>query len=205
MKLIILGPPGSGKGTIAEKLSKDFNLYHLSVGELLRKEIAKNTPIGKRIKSLEKGSLAPNKLVNDIVKSNIKDKKSFILDGFPRTFSQVKETAKMDIDRVIYLDISEKAVIKRLSGRRVCPKGHTYHLTNLPPKKPGICDIDGSKLERREDDQPEVIKKRFRIFYQEIKPVLAYFKAKNLVGEVDGNRNPEIVYQEVKKLVKKSE
>src|SRR3989344_395799 len=132
MKLIILGPPGSGKGTIAEKLSKDFNLYHLSVGELLRKEIAKKTPIGKRIKSIGKGSLAPDKLVNNIVNLNLKGKKSFILDGFPRTLSQAKETAKIKIDLVIYLAISEKAVIKRLSGRRVCPKGHTYHLTNLP-------------------------------------------------------------------------
>ena len=202
MKIIILGPPGSGKGTIAEKLAKDFNLIPISAGEILRKEIAKHTSLGKKVKSIGKGVLAPNKLVSDIIRKNIKNKNNFILDGFPRTISQAKETGIMGINEVIYLNVAEKPIIKRLSGRRVCPKGHTYHLTNFPPKKSGICDIDGSKLEKREDDKPEVIKKRFKIFHKEIKPVLAYFKDKKLLKTANADQNPRNAYLDVKKLVK---
>ena len=203
MKIIILGPPGSGKGTIADKLAKDFKLTPISAGEILRKEIAKHTSLGKKVKSIGKGVLAPNKLVSDIIRKNIKNKNNFILDGFPRTISQAKETEIMGINQVIYLNVAEKPIIKRLSGRRVCNKGHTYHLTNFPPKKPGICDIDGSKLERREDDKPEVIKKRFKIFNKEIKPVLAYFKQKKLLKTIKADQNPSNVYLDVKKLLKK--
>jgi len=202
MKIIILGPPGSGKGTIAEKLAKEFKLIPISAGEILRKEIARHTKIGKKVKSIGKGVLAPNKLVSDIIRKNIKNKNNFILDGFPRTISQAKETGIMGINEVIYLNVAEKPIIKRLSGRRVCPKGHTYHLTNFPPKKPGICDIDSSKLEKREDDKPEVIKKRFKIFHKEIKPVLAYFKHKKLLKTTNADQNPMNAYLDVKKLVK---
>ncbi|MEK6969320.1 MAG: adenylate kinase [Nanoarchaeota archaeon] len=203
MKIILLGPPGSGKGTVSEKLEKDFNFAHVSAGELLREEVKKGTTLGKDIqKIIEKGNLVPDNLVTELIKLEVTGKKSFILDGFPRTLKQAEATAELNINLVIYLEVPEEIVIERFSGRRVCSTGeHGYHLKYLPPKKEGVCDHDGTKLVQRKDDRPEVIKERFKIYHKETQPLIDYYKQKGILKTVDASPNPEKVYAAVKKVV----
>ncbi len=204
MKIILLGPPGSGKGTVSEKLEKDFNLLHVSAGELLREEVKKGTPIGKDIqKIIEKGNLVPDNLVIELIKLEVAGKKSFILDGFPRTLKQAEATADLNIDLVIYLEVPEEIVIERFSGRRVCSTGeHGYHLKYLRPKKEGICDVDGSALVQRKDDRPEIIQERFKIYHKETQPLINYYKQKGILKTIDGSPAPDKVYAVVKKTVR---
>lgn len=204
MKLILLGPPGSGKGTVSERLEKDFRLLHVSAGELLREEVRKETPIGKDIKKyIEKGELVPNKFVVEMMKLEISSRNNYILDGFPRSVEQAKLIEDFKIDLVIYFEVPEEIVIERFAGRRTCSKGnHGYHLKYLPPKKKGICDVDGSPLVQRKDDKPKVIRERFKIYYKETKPLIEYYKKKGILKTVDGTPAPEEVYSNVKKLLK---
>lgn len=205
MKIIMLGPPGSGKGTVSEKLEKDFGWFHLSPGELLREEVKKGTTIGKEIKKyIEKGDLVPDQFVVEMVKLEIKDKKDYILDGFPRTLGQAKEIHKFGIDLVLFLDVPEDEVIIRLSGRRICPKcDANFHIKYIPSKEEGKCDDCGGKLIRRKDDKPESVKERFKVYYEKTQPLIDFFTKKGILKKVDGAPAPDIVYAEVKKLVKK--
>lgn len=204
MKLILLGPPGSGKGTVADRLEKEFHLKHISAGQLLREEVAKGTTLGKDIqKIIEKGDLAPDELVTQIIKLEIRNKNNYILDGFPRTVNQAKETEELKIGKVIYLDIAEKEVMARLSERRVCSTGeHNYHLKYLPPKKAGVCEVDGTKLIRRKDDDPRMIQERFKVYNKQTKPVVEYYRKKGILKSVDATQSPEKVYGEVRKIFK---
>jgi len=204
MKIILLGPPGSGKGTISEKLSHDFKLVHISPGELLREEVSKGTHLGSEIKKfIEKGNLVPDKFVAEIVKLELKAHKRFVLDGFPRSVEQAKAIKNTLVDIILYLDVSEKVVIERFEGRRTCAHNHGYHLTYLPPKKAGICDIDGLPLTRRKDDNPKIVKERFKVYHKITAPLVEYYKKKRLLKKVDASLGPEKVYQEVKKVLKK--
>lgn len=205
MKLILLGPPGSGKGTVSEKLEKEFHLKHVSAGELLREEVRKSTTIGKDIqKIMEKGELVPDELITEIIKLEVKDKTNYILDGFPRTLGQAKAVEKLGVEKIIYLDVPEKVVIERFAGRRLCEKGvHGYHVKYLPPKKAGICDLDGSKLIQRPDDQPKIIKERFRVFHEKSQAVVDYYRKKRKLLVVDASQAPEEVYREVKRIIGK--
>lgn len=203
MKIILTGPPGSGKGTMSERLCKDFKLLHVSPGELLREEVRKGTTIGKEIKGImEKGDLVPNKFVVEIVKLQIEGKKNYILDGFPRSVDQAKEIEDFKVDLVIYLEVSEKVVVERFAGRRMCKNNHGYHIKYLPPKKKGICDKDGLPLRRRKDDNPKVVKERFKVYRKRTQPVINYYKRKGILRKVDGTPLPDEVYKEVKKVVK---
>lgn len=203
MKLILLGPPGSGKGTVSERLEKDFKLKHISAGELLREEVKKETTIGKDIKQfMDKGNLVPNKFVVEMVKLEIKGKDNYILDGFPRSVDQAELIEDLGVNLVIYLEVPEEVIIERLSGRRVCSTGeHGYHIKYLPPKKEGICDHDGTKLIQRKDDKPEVIKERFKVYHENTQPLIAYYKKKGILKTVNGAEAPEVVYNDVKKVV----
>ncbi len=187
LKLIILGPPGSGKGTMAEKLCSDFSLFHLSPGEILRDEVMKNTVLGSRIKGMvQSGKLVPAELVVEMVKLVLGSEKKYLLDGFPRSVEQAKLIHDFGVDFVILLDASEDAIVARLRDRRVCSKGiHGYHLKNLPPKKAGVCDVDGTPLVCREDDKPAVIRKRFEVYRKETIPVIAHYAKLGKVISVD--------------------
>lgn len=204
MKLIILGPPGSGKGTIAGKLEKEFKFKHISAGELLREEVRQDTPIGRDIKPLlERGELVSNQLVSAIVKLEAQNKKHYVLDGFPRALEQAKGIGELKIDKVLYLNVPLHVVMERLSGRRVCSKGiHNYHLQYLPPKKPGICDVDKTLLVRRKDDSPASVKRRFLVFKRQTVPVIRYYKNKGILITVAARGDPKSVYRLVKKALR---
>jgi adenylate kinase len=203
MRIILLGPPGSGKGTVSEKLVRDFSLKHVSAGELLREEVSKKTSLGKEIKKyIEKGDLVPHNFVIEMVKLEVGKKDNYILDGFPRSVDQAEGIKDLGIDLVIYLELSEKVVVERISGRRVCEKGtHSYHLKYIPPKVKGKCDVDGSKLILRKDDTVKVVKERFRVYTKNTGPLVKFYVKKGLLKRVDGAPSPKKVYDAVKKIV----
>ena len=202
MKIILLGAPGSGKGTVAEKLVQKFKLEHISAGELLRQEVKCQTRVGKEIKQIiETGELVPDHLIIEIIRLVVKNKKNYILDGFPRTVHQAKEIKDLKIDKLIYLKISEQQAVERISGRRICEKGiHTYHIKYILPKKKGICDIDGSKLIQREDDREEVVRERFKVYTEKTKPLIDFYQNEGLIT-INAAENPEKVFKEVRKIL----
>lgn len=205
MKIILLGPPGSGKGTVSECIVKKFKFRHVSAGELLREEVSKGTTIGNDIKRyMEKGGLVPNQFVVEMVKLEVQGKDNYILDGFPRSLSQAEKIEDLKIDAVISLEVSEKQVVERLSGRRLCPKcGMGYHIKFIPPKKAGVCDKCGAKLVQRKDDAPAAVKERFRVYHQETKPLTDYFTRKKMLHSLDASKSPEEVCASAIELVKK--
>lgn len=200
MKLIILGPPGSGKGTVSERLAKEFHLLHISVGDLLRKEARRKTALGKKISSyIDKGDLVPYQVAVHIAKKAIGKKKNFLFDGFPRSLNQARAIEELHLDAVLYLHLSQQEVVKRLSGRRLDPvTGKTYHLKFLPPPKNIV-----KRLIQRKDDTPKVIKERFKVYHQETEPVIKYYQQRGKLAKIDGRGNPKEVYGRVKKAVQK--
>lgn len=197
MQLIFLGPPGAGKGTQAEVLSKDLGILHISTGDMLRAAVKANSPVGLRAKAfMDKGELVPDEVVIELVLERISKedaKKGFILDGFPRTKVQA---TKLDaalskikpIDLVIYFETSEATVISRLSGRRLCKNcGANYHAINIPPKKENICDKCSSELYQRTDDLPETVKNRLVVYNRQTKDLIDYYKEKKNLRTVSGD------------------
>jgi len=202
LHIVFLGPQGSGKGTQAEMLSEEFNIPRISPGDIFRREIKKNTKLGKLIASyINKGNLAPEDLTNKIIVRRLRRsdcKKGFILDGFPRNMIQLNALEKMvNLNYVIFINISDKEAIRRLSGRRVCKCGMTYHLKFNPSKKKGICDKCGGKLFQRKDDTIKVIKKRLKIYHNQTEPLVTYFKKKGVLIEVDGEQPIKKVYRDI--------
>lgn len=200
MRLILLGPPGAGKGTQAALLSKKFNLAHISTGDLLRQAVKDQTTLGKEAKSyIDKGELVPDNLVTSLVQDKIKNidiEKGFILDGFPRNIAQAQDIDKFlkdqakEINWVIYLKTKESTIISRLSGRRVCQNcAAVFHVKNVPPKKEGICDYCAGKLTQRDDDKPATVKNRIKIYQEQTKDLIDYYiklgKSKEFSGDLD--------------------
>lgn len=213
MRLILLGPPGAGKGTQALLLSKTFDIPHISTGDLLRAAVREQTTLGKEAKSyIDSGQLVPDRLVTSIVEerlSNIGMHKGFILDGFPRNIFQAKAidaflTQKSeDIDWVIYLDASNEIIVQRLSGRRVCENcSINFHIKNLPPKKQGICDNCGHKLIQRDDDKAVTISNRIKIYESQTKELIDYYKKREILKEVSGDLSSEVVLVRLKQFLK---
>ncbi|MCB9800196.1 MAG: adenylate kinase [Candidatus Omnitrophica bacterium] len=204
MKLVLLGPPGAGKGTHAKILCERFNLTHLAAGDIFRRNIRENTELGRKAKdTIEKGHLVPDDLVNEMMFREIENadrKNGFVLDGYPRTIGQAEALdafcARTDynLDVVLNFDTSENVIIDRLSGRRVNPTtGRVYHVRNMPPKVDGICDETGEKLVTRKDDQPETIKKRLEVYEKETQPLIDFYKKKGLLQDVPGDYDvPEL-------------
>lgn len=198
MNLVLLGPPGAGKGTQAKVLSKDLALPHISTGDMLRDAVAKEAPLGKKAKEyMVKGELVPDKLVIDIVKDRLTKgdvQNGFILDGFPRTLAQAKmldtTLGKINkkLDMVLYFKTSLETSVSRLSGRRVCRKcGANFHTMNIPPKKTGVCDYCQGELYQRKDDAEETVRRRWSVYMEETTPLIDYYKKTGLLEEVSGD------------------
>ncbi|MBU5575295.1 MAG: adenylate kinase [Candidatus Aenigmatarchaeota archaeon] len=214
MKLIIIGPQGSGKGTYAQRISPIFNIPQISAGDLIREEIKSGSKLGKQIEPIVKqGKLIPDEIVTDLVKKRIKKsdaKKGFILDGYPRTLKQAELLNKITkIDAVINLIVPEKIILERISTRLTCENCNTiYNIKTLKPKVDGICDKCGGKLIQREDDKPEAIKRRLKIFETETKPVIDYYRNQNLVIDIEIKENegdipPEKIVERIIEKLKK--
>ncbi|MBU0533310.1 MAG: adenylate kinase [Candidatus Omnitrophica bacterium] len=200
MKILIMGPPGAGKGTIAEMLQENFDVVHLSSGDILRDAIKENNPLGMKAKAfMEKGVLVPDEIIIEIMKEKI-NADAFVLDGFPRNLVQVKklEDADIKIDIVLNLQVSEETVISRISGRRICAQcGKIYHLKNMPPKKEDICDVCNGKLYQREDDKPQTIKERLNTYREQTEELVKYYDEKNILENIDAGGNKETTYDKI--------
>lgn len=202
MKLIIIGAPGAGKGTQAEKLSEKLNIPHISTGDIFRSNISDNTQIGKQVRAyIDKGNLVPDELTIEIVKRRLQEKdcaNGFILDGFPRTIPQAEYLDKaadelnVSIDAVLDIVVSDKEVIKRISGRRVCPScGMSYHISNIPPLVEGICDVCHSHIEIRDDDKEEILVERLKVYHEQTEPVINYYQKNGKLVVVNGRESLE--------------
>ena len=214
MNLILLGPPGAGKGTQAKVLSKELNIPHISTGDMLRDAVSRGTVLGKEAKGyMVQGELVPDALVIAIVKETLKGsevEKGFILDGFPRTLEQAKmldrtlvEIGKR-LDIALYFKTSLQTSVARLSGRRVCRKCNAnFHKTNIPPKKEGICDYCGGELYQRKDDKEATIKRRWSVYTEETAPVIDYYRKKGSLEEASGDLDVEALKEVLMALFQK--
>jgi len=206
MKLILLGPPGSGKGLFSQMLEDEYKIKHIATGNLLRKEINKKTKLGKSIEEIVKeGRLVPDDFVNKIIRKSLKDYNNFVLDGYPRNIEQAEYLNKIeDIDKVIYVTSSRDVIIKRIATRVQCSKcNKIYNLETkeIRPKKDGICDNCDAPLYVREDDK-RAIEERLRVYEKETKPLINFYKENGILTKINGNRVPSLVYKDIRKLIK---
>lgn len=208
MNIILMGLPGAGKGTQASEIVKKFPIPHISTGDMFRKAIKDETDLGKEAKSyIDRGELVPDEVTVGIVKDRVSEddaKKGFLLDGFPRTIEQAEALSNImqeldrKIDAVINIEVPEEELMNRLTGRRICEKcGTTYHLVFNPPKVDGICDLDGGKLYQREDDNPETVANRLNVNVKQSKPILEFYDNKNVLKNIDGSRDINVVTKDV--------
>ena len=212
MKIILLGPPGSGKGTQAVRLSIKYKIAHISTGEILRRTVKQKNKIAQTIKSyMNSGELVPDKIIVSMVTKRLKEKdakKGFLLDGFPRNISQARVLEKMlgNIDDfiVFYLKVGDNMVVRRLSKRRVCRKcSFNYHLEFSPSKIKGICDKCGSQIYQRDDDKPAAIKNRLKVYKRESKPLIKYYEKKGILVSINAEKSEDQVFASfVKKMGK---
>ncbi|PZC52729.1 MULTISPECIES: adenylate kinase [unclassified Mesotoga] len=209
MNVILMGPPGAGKGTQAKRIARKLNIPHISTGDMLRDAVAAGTDLGLKVKEImDKGLLVPDDLMIDLVRERLAredTKNGFILDGFPRTVEQAIALDKMldelnkEIHVALLVDADEEEVVKRISSRRVCPEcGKVYNLLTLRPEVEGYCDNDGSKLIQRDDDRPETVRARYRVYSDKTAPVIRYYSGEkgNLV-KVDGSGEIDTVTAEI--------
>ena len=192
MKLILLGAPGAGKGTQAERLSKELNIPTISTGNILRAAIKNGTPTGLKAKSfMDAGQLVPDEVIIGIITERLAEDdcaNGYILDGVPRTIAQAEaiESAGIHFDAVVSIEISDETIMERMSGRRVCENcGASYHLVAVPPKRPGVCDSCGGKLVQRKDDAPETVKSRLAVYHKETEPLKDFYQKRGLLKPVE--------------------
>jgi adenylate kinase len=212
LNLILLGPPGAGKGTQAERLRADFGLAHLSTGDMLRAQVSEGTELGKEAQRyMHAGELVPDEVIIGMIMQRIGDadaREGFLLDGFPRNEQQADalgealSTQERRLLAVLLIEVSDDEVVRRLSGRRVCTKsGHVYHLEFDPPKHEGICDQDGARLIQRDDDSEEVIRRRLEVYHAQTEPLIGYYDRAGLLRRFDGRRDADDVHAHIRATV----
>jgi adenylate kinase len=212
LNLILVGPPGAGKGTQAERIQQDFGLPYFATGNILRKAVAEGTELGKQAKAyMDDGKLVPDELIVGVLLEALDGADAsdgFLLDGFPRKISQADALAEAlekvgrKLTAVLLIDVPDEEVIRRLSGRRTCAEnGHTFHVDFDPPKQEGVCDQDGSELLQRDDDKPETIKKRLVTYHDETEPLVEYYEGRDLLRRFDGSRTPTEVHDHIRATI----
>ncbi|HSU73217.1 MAG TPA: adenylate kinase [Candidatus Binatia bacterium] len=202
MKLVILGPQGSGKGVQAERIAARWNIPHISVGDLLRDEITRKSVIGNKIASaLNAGKLVPDGITDELVRKRLEQpdaEPGWILDGYPRDADQAEFLDMLnEPDTVLVIDVSEKVSLERITNRRICLKCHAVYGSTIRPKKEGICDKCGSKLVHREDDKPTILKRRLKRYHQDTEPLIEYYKPRGIVRKVDGSGSADAVFKQI--------
>ena len=209
LNLILMGPPGAGKGTQAERLIDDFDLPYYATGDILRAAVKEETDLGKEAKDyMDRGDLVPDDLICRVIMERLDTDEAadgFLLDGFPRTVPQAEtleealEKRGRSLTAGLLIDASDEEVIRRLSGRRICVKNqHVYHVEFDPPKNEGVCDQDGSRLIQRDDDKPETVKKRLDVYHEQTEPVISWYEEKGLLRRFDGGRSPDEVHAHIR-------
>ncbi len=210
MNILIFGPPGSGKSTHSRRIVERYGLTYISSGDMIRREIARGTPIGKEMEAyLSRGELIPDTIVNTLIISRLRrQRENFIIDGYPRTPAQVLALEEFLYDHGIRLDlameifITEEESVERISGRRICPNcGAVYHLKYRPPRVPGVCDVCGSRLVQREDDRPEVARRRYRTYLANMAPIIKFYKSRGIYVRIDGDGSIEEVWKRIQPLL----
>lgn len=208
MKLVLLGPPGAGKGTQATGIAEKYAIPHISTGDIFRYNIKNETELGREVKSyLDQGALVPDTLTVRIVKDRLNQAdcaNGFLLDGFPRTIAQAEALDESlseqneTLDAVINIDVQKEVLITRLSGRRVCKDcGETYHAVNKPPKQAGVCDVCGGPVIHRADDTEDTVRNRISVYEEQTAPLIAYYEQKGLLFTVDGTEPVHVVQEKI--------
>jgi adenylate kinase len=209
LNLVLLGPPGAGKGTQAERLVEDFGLPYYATGIILREAVAQGTELGNEARGyMDNGELVPDELINNVIAERLDSGEAddgFLLDGFPRTIGQaemLEETLNgrgRELTAALLIEVSDEDVVQRLSGRRTCAKGgHVYHVDFDPPKNEGVCDQDGSRLIQRDDDKPETVRKRLSVYHDQTEPLIEWYGDKGLLRRFDGTRTPDEVHDRIR-------
>jgi adenylate kinase len=211
LNLILVGPPGAGKGTQAERMTQDFGLPYYATGNILREAVANGTELGRQAKEhMDAGGLVPDDVIIGVILEALETDEAadgFLLDGFPRTVPQADalgaalQKAGRKISAVLLIDVPDEEVVRRLSGRRVSKAGRVYHVDFDPPKHPERCDIDGSALIQRDDDKPETIRKRLAVYHEQTEPLVDYYESRNLLRRFDGTRTPTEVHDHIRATV----
>jgi adenylate kinase len=211
LNLILLGPPGAGKGTQAERLQDDFPLAYVATGDILRAAVADGTDLGKEAKAyMDRGELVPDDVIIGVILDRLAESDTadgFLLDGFPRTAKQAEalDEALSRVDRrlsaALLIDVPEDDIVRRLSGRRICPNGHVYHVEHNPPKQEGRCDVDGEELRQREDDREETIRKRLEVYRDQTSPLIDYYDERDILHRFDGTRSPTEVHDHLRATI----
>ncbi|TAL67280.1 MAG: adenylate kinase [Bacteroidetes bacterium] len=212
MRLIFLGPPGAGKGTQAERICKDYKIVQLSTGDILRANRKQGTELGRKAQSfMDEGELVPDQIIIDMIKEELKKPElvnGYILDGFPRTVPQAEALGNLltdmgqKLDTVLILEVPSEELVKRLTARRTCRTcGKSYHLIYNPPKKDGVCDLDGGELYQRDDDKEEPIRNRLNVYENQTKPLIEYYTAKNLADNITGLGKIDEIYSNIKQVL----
>jgi adenylate kinase len=212
LNLVLLGPPGSGKGTQGERLNEDLRLPYYATGDILRGAVREETELGKTAKEyMDRGDLVPDEVIVGVIAERIDSSEArdgFILDGFPRTTPQAEALdAKLgelgrSVTAVVLIDVSDDEVVRRLGGRRTCEaNGHVFHVEFEPPKQEGVCDIDGSELIVRDDDKPEVIRKRLETYHEKTEPLVSYYDSRSVLRRIAGEAAPEEVAEKIRRTL----
>ncbi len=213
LNLILLGPPGAGKGTQAERLRDDFGLPHISTGDMLRAQVSEGTELGREAKRyMNDGDLVPDQIIIDMIMQRIGDddaRDGFLLDGFPRNTQQADalgdalDRLERRLTAALLIEVPDDVVVRRLAGRRVCVKnaGHIYHVEFDPPKHDSICDQDGARLIQRDDDHEDTIRKRLRVYHEKTSPLIDYYDDKGLLRRFDGSRSADEVHDRIRAVL----
>jgi len=209
LNLILMGPPGAGKGTQAERLVDDFDLPYYATGDILRAAVNNGTELGKEVKEyMDRGELVPDDVICQVIMERLDSNEAsdgFLLDGFPRTVPQAEalddalDKRGRALTAALLVDVPDEEVIRRLSGRRICVKNqHVYHVEFDPPKEEGVCDQDGSRLIQRDDDKPETVQKRLDVYHEQTEPLIGRYEDRGLLRRFDGRRPPDEVHDHIR-------